>query len=173
MNIRNALVAEHSKKQADAIARYIGSDPARFDSLMQLFFSSDTRIVQRASWAMTLSAERNPALIIPYLSTLLQKLDISTNNTVKRNTVRLLQFVDIPEEWQGTAADRCFELLATSSEPIAVKAFAMTVLLNITKHEPALKSELKILIENQLPYASAGFLSRARKVLKALENIRE
>jgi len=33
----------------------------------------------------------------------------------------------------------------------------MTVLLNIVKKEPDLKKELKILIEDQLPYASAGF----------------
>jgi hypothetical protein len=48
----------------------------------------------------------------------------------------------------------------------------MTVLLNIVKYVPELKEELKIIIEDQMPYASAGFQSRGKKTLKALEKIK-
>jgi hypothetical protein len=54
-------------------------------------------------------------------------------------------------------------------EPIAVRVFSMSVLANITRHEPDLKKELRIIIEDQLPFASAGFRARAKKVLKELE----
>ncbi len=87
---------------------------------------------------------------------------------VKRNTLKILQFVDIPEDLLGITADICFRLLNDGKEPIAVKVFAMTVIFNIVKKYPELNEELKISIEEQMPFASAGFKSRGNKILKAL-----
>jgi hypothetical protein len=44
----------------------------------------------------------------------------------------------------------------------------MTVLANLAKSEPDLGQELKIIIQDQLPYASAGFQARARAILPQL-----
>jgi hypothetical protein len=51
---------------------------------------------------------------------------------------------------------------------VAVKVFAMTVLSTIINDQPDLKKELKTIIEDQLPYASPGFVARARKIIKKL-----
>jgi hypothetical protein len=80
----------------------------------------------------------------------------------------MLQFIEIPPALQGIAAEACFENLS-SEEPVAVKVFAMTVIANLCKDYPELKSELVPLIEDQLPFATAGFRSRARKVLRQIE----
>ena len=45
----------------------------------------------------------------------------------------------------------------------------MTVLYNITLKIPELADELKIIIEDQMPYGSAGFKSRGKKILKGLQ----
>jgi hypothetical protein len=89
---------------------------------------------------------------------------------VKRNTVRLLQYIEIPKKFHGRVADVCFQYLASNEEPIAVRVFSMTVLERIVKENPELKRELQIIIEDHLPFASAGYLSRARKVLKNLSD---
>lgn len=44
----------------------------------------------------------------------------------------------------------------------------MTILHNLSKEHPDLKNELRVAIEEQMPYASAGFKSRGNKILKAL-----
>jgi hypothetical protein len=44
-----------------------------------------------------------------------------------------------------------------------------TVLANLVEKQPGLKSELRIIIEDELPYGSAGFLSRGKKILKKLK----
>jgi hypothetical protein len=44
----------------------------------------------------------------------------------------------------------------------------MSVLTAIASQNPDLKRELKLIIEDGLPHASPAFLSRARKVLKEL-----
>jgi hypothetical protein len=44
----------------------------------------------------------------------------------------------------------------------------MTVLANIAKTNPDLKRELIMILEDILPYGSAGLISRARNTIKQL-----
>ena len=88
---------------------------------------------------------------------------------VRRNVIRILQRIDIPEKLVGEVATVCFDYLASPDEPIAVRVFSMTVLANIARKEPDLKNELRLLIELQLLYGSTGFRSRARQVMKMIE----
>jgi hypothetical protein len=91
------------------------------------------------------------------------------HDAVKRNTIRILQFIPIPRSLQGHATAICFDLFKNPKEPVAVRVFSMSVLGRIAEDQPELKGELKLLIEDQLPFGSAGFISRARKVLKQLQ----
>jgi hypothetical protein len=47
----------------------------------------------------------------------------------------------------------------------------MDVIFNIVKKFPELKEELKLAIEEQMPFGSAGYKSHGGKVLKALNKI--
>ncbi len=90
------------------------------------------------------------------------------HNAARRNVVRVLQFVEIPQRSLGRVAAACFEELASGTSPAAVKANAMTVLARIARREPELGRELRLIIEQQLPYGPGSFLARARKVLKEI-----
>jgi hypothetical protein len=88
---------------------------------------------------------------------------------VKRNVVRILQFVDIPEDLHGEVMNICFELLGDLRETIAVRVFSMTVLARLAEIYPDIRQELRIIIEDELSHQpSAGFKSRAKKILAAL-----
>ena len=171
MNLKSAILKDYSKKHASQLADYIGEDTERFDELMQLFLGNTYIITQRSAWVVGICCERYPSLITPYLEKMILNLRNDVHDAVKRNSVRILQNVDLPNELLGEAADVCFQLLSCRSEPVAVKVFSMSVLLNIVNKVPELKNELKIIIEDQLPHASPGFLSRGKKILKALEKI--
>jgi len=169
MDIKKELLKEHSKRQTSKVVNYIGKDSKRFNSLIEIFLEGPYRVTQRAAWPLSYCVESHPALIKPHLKSVLKMLDKQDAHVaVKRNILRFLQDIEIPKQFYGTVTDRCFKLM-DPKEPIAVRVFAMTVLANITKEEPDLKKELRIVIEDQLPYASAGYLSRARKVLGELK----
>jgi hypothetical protein len=127
---------------------------------------TDKILASRAAWVMSYCVIKNPVLIESYLEKLIKNLNADVHVAVKRNTVKVLQYVDIPEKLWGRAATACIYLLQSNKEPVAVKVFSMTVLANICKHEPELATELKLIIENQLPFASAGFKARAKKILR-------
>lgn len=166
--IRDALLKEHSKAQTMRIVDYIGNDKLKFAALMDLFFNDVYRVNQRSAWAVSYCVRLHPELIKPYIRQMLTNLDNPVHDSVKRNTVRVLQNFNIPESLQGLAVKQCLRLLE-SNEPVAVKVFSITLLGNITKQHPELKHELKSIIETQLPYASKGFYSRAAKVLKMIQ----
>jgi len=138
---------------------------------MDLFFNGTYRVTQRAAWAVGWSADKHPELIKPYLEPLLRNLEQPVHDAVKRNSIRLLENLEIPEDLMGIATDTCFRFLNSPGEAIAIRVYAMSVLCNICKKEPDLKEELRLCIESQLPFSSAAFINRGQKVILKLENI--
>ncbi len=169
MNIVQELLREHSKAATSRITEYVGSNPRRFARLVEVYLAGPYRITQRAAWPLGNCVEQYPRLLKPHFLEILKAAQApGIHDSVKRNTVRLLQFVEIPTKYQGKVADLCFRFLLDKREPIAVRAFSMTVLANLSQVQQVLQQELRIVIEDQLPYGSPGFVSRARKILKGL-----
>ena len=169
MNIRDEILKEHSRKQSEKIAAYIGSDKNRFAELMNLFLGNTYRVTQRAAWIMSICTERNPELIQPFLSNMVKMMEGKVHDAVKRNTLRIFQNIKFPKSIWGKTFDVCFRFLISPDEPVAVKVFAMTVAAKICKYEPELKNELELVIIDQMENGSAGFRSRAKRVLKEIQ----
>lgn len=135
--------------------------------LMRHFLNGDYRVTQRAAWPLSYCAMAHPELMKTHLLSLLKHLrKPQLHHAVKRNAVRLLQFVDIPEKYEGAVMEICFNFLAASSEPVAVKAYSMKVLEQLSKKYPEILPEIKYLVLEQLPHQSAAFRSSARAFLK-------
>ena len=170
MNLTKEVIKEHSRKQRDIIVNYVGQDPGRFSHLVEVFLGGPYRVTQRAAWPLSVCVEKHPDLLKPHYKNILAFAGSSDiHDAVKRNILRMLQYVRVPKVYQGRIVDLCFGFLTDAKEPVAIRVFAMTVLANIATEAPDLKNELVTIIEDQLPFASAGFLSRSRKVLKQLK----
>jgi len=166
MNIRDALLEVHSKEQATKISDYVGNDPARFSELMKHLLGSVYRLSQRAAGPVSFCIERHPELVKPYFNVLIKQIERDDAHVaVKRNVARLFQFVEIPKRYQGRVFDACYNLLADPSEPVAVRVFSMTVAAKVAENEPELLDELRLVAAKYPQAATAGFRSRARRVL--------
>ncbi len=167
MDIKQQLLIEHSKSNTNKIVDHIGNDSKRFAELMRIFFGDEYRLMQRAAWVMSHCAENNPQLIKPYFEKMIDLLpEKDVHNAVKRNIVRLLQFVEIPDKYLGKVYSHCVDLVDNANEPVAVRAFALTVAAKIAQSEQELLSELKLVVEKHLKYTSVAFHKRAREILK-------
>ena len=166
MDLRSTILKEHSKRQTMKVVNYIGDNQHRFDELVKLFLGNEYRVTQGAAWPLSYCVQAHPALIKKHLRKIIQNMRKPVHVAVKRNTVRFLQDIEIPKNLHGITTDICFRMLNSKDEPVAVKVFSMTVLANICKEHTELKKELKLSVEAQLPYGSAGFLNRAKKILK-------
>lgn len=168
MNIRQALLDEHSKQQTVSIAGYIGKDAQRFGVLMSLFTGNDTRLIQRSAWVLSYVIREHPSLLAPHLA---QTIDLLSTpglpTAVPRNILRVLQENEVPEALQGKLMDACFRFIADPQAPIAVKAFALTVLHNLSRQYPEILPELETIIRERMEFETAAFKSRAKKILAA------
>jgi hypothetical protein len=79
--------------------------------------------------------------------------------------VRLLQFTEIPKRYQGRVMNTCFGFIEDPGEAIAVKAFSLTVLENLSRAYPGILPEIKTIIEARWEQETPAFRSRARKIL--------
>lgn len=152
------------------IVIYVGSNPKRFAELVEIFLNGPYRVTQRAAWPLSNCVDLHPVLVKPHLKKLISFLGkAGEHDAVKRNILRFLQFIPIPKPLQGKTVDLCFQFFGSPKEPVAIRVFAMTVLANLAKENPDLKNEIIPMIEDQMPYGSAGFVSRGKKVLKQLK----
>jgi hypothetical protein len=170
MNIKEALLKEHSKTQMQKIVAYVGNDKKRFAELITLMLTAEYRIAQRAAWPVSYCIEANKDLIKPWFAKMIQKLqEQNIHDAIKRNTLRVLDFVDIPEKYCGTLYDISYAFLHDLKEPIAIRVFALSVLTNISKKYPELKTEVIHNAESLLHCGIPALESRSRIVLKQIK----
>lgn len=169
MNLEENLPERYAQTEFQKIIEWINGSHEHFAELMAIFFENNSRKNQFAASIMVHCVDKWHYLLTPYLEKLILNLqNKNLKDAIKRNTVRVLQRAKIPESLQGILADICFQYLQNPSEAIAIKVFSMTIIHNLTKDYPELKVELKFMLEEQSPFQSAGFRSRASKILKDL-----
>ncbi len=167
MNLRDEILAKHSKAQTNKIVDWIGTSQKRFDELVQLFLHDEYHVVQRAAWPIGSIAEIQPQLLtkhLPVFVALLRKPGL--HNAVRRNITRLLQYISIPEALKGDVMDACFSFICDVNEKAAVKAFSLTILEQLAIEYPEIMPEIITVIEERWDVETAAFHSRAKKILK-------
>jgi hypothetical protein len=169
MRLREQILKEHSKENCNKLVQWVGASPDRFDKLFYLFLHDEYRVVQRASWPISYCVEAHPGLIKKHFTALLDHLEKpGIHAAVKRNTIRLLQFIEIPKRYHGRLMDLCFGYLGDPREAITVKVFSLTVLQHLAAFYPEILPELKLLVEENCGYGTAAFKARARQFNKAV-----
>lgn len=172
MHITQSLAKEHSKANTLRIVKFVGNDPEKFADLVKVFLAGPYRITQRAAWPLSICLEKYPLLIQPHLKKILDtSIQPGVHDAVKRNTMRLLQYIKIPRPLHTRITDMALRYLSDPKEPVAVRVFSMTVLSHLALIHPELKNEIEPLIADQLEFESPGFRSRGLKVLKQLKSI--
>ena len=128
-------------------------------------------MVQLAAWPLSYAVISHPQLIEKHFGTLIKNLKKpGLHDAVKRNTVRLLQDIVIPKKYHGKLVDICFKFILSQTQPLAIRAFAISVAANICKSYPELKNELLLILNDlkQFPQAPA-IKVRIRNAFKALK----
>ncbi len=169
MDLKSQLSKAHSKENCNFIVAWVGDNQTKFDELFKIFLGNDKLLVQRSSWPMGYCVEVFPHLIKKHFDAFIKNLDKPIQHeAVKRHSLRVLQFVDIPKKYEGVIMNKCFDFIQDIVEKPAVKVFSLIVLDKLQKRYPAIKVELQLIIKTQMEHEKPGFKSRGKKVLKGL-----
>ncbi len=169
MNFREALSREHSKSLAQQIADISAQKPSKLKELMACFFDDDLRICQRSSWSVGLLGVKHPHLLIPYLRPMIDGLSHPKHDAMVRNTLRVWEEMDIPEEYEGEIFEIAFNYLVSPKYAVAIRAFSIALAAKISSKYPDLKNEVLAELINQQEYAEkAAIRFRLKKYIKLL-----
>ena len=169
MNLRNIILSEHSKAQTMKIVNWVGNSQTRFNELFNLFLNSEYRVTQRAAWPVSYCVIDHPDFIKNHFKQLIIQLKKpGPHAAVRRNILRLLQNIEIPSQYHGELMDICFKFIEKPDEAVAVKAFSITILQNLSAKYPQIMQEIKLIIQERWDYESSAFKSRAGKLLHIL-----
>lgn len=112
MDIRQELLKEHSKACTDKIVGYVGVNQSRFNTLIAIFLNGSYQVTQRVAGPLACCVINHPFFIEGHYGVLLKMLDKpDIHDAVKRNIMRFLQFVEIPQKYQGIVVEHCFRLM--------------------------------------------------------------
>jgi hypothetical protein len=169
MNLRETILEEHSKKQCAKIVAWVGNDKKRFADLMKLMLEDEYRVAQRAAYPLSYSVRKHPELIKPWFGRMIKKMgEKNIHDAVRRNALRILEDVDIPEKYCGPLFDISIAYLHDLNQPIAVRAFSISVMSNIAQKFPDLKNEVRLNAEGLLHCGIPALESRGRRTLKEI-----
>ena len=162
------LLTIRSSGMSEDFAHRLMQNPSSIASMIDQIENTNPVVAWRAAWIIDKLSDQYPHLLRPHHPKLLTILKKTTSNGVRRHLTRILSgnFSEVCED--GELVDLCLEWIFLPKIPVAVKANAMTLMLELTKIYPDLIPELKTAIEAGLETASPGYKSRARKVLKKL-----
>ena len=172
MNIVDQLLVEHTKQNTQLIQSYIGTDLSRLDLLMQIFLEGSSLEKQRASWVLKHCFNAQPDLINPYLNKMIAHLEQKgLHDAVVRHTLSILsEHKALNQKHFDGLLNFCFDQLLDQNSAIAIHIYSIELIYQSLKFYPELKNELQIIIEDKLPFASAGFKSRGSKILRKIRS---
>ena len=171
MDIRALLYDEHSKKQALKICEGIISGEASLSVLLNLLYTGEMRMRQRASWPLEFVAQREETLMYPHMTEIIGYLQTSEEDSLLRNLYRSLQHMRFSEDHIGDVYEVAFAHLSDPNSAVAVQVFAMSTCANIAHVYPELAHEIIPTIQDLYDTGSAGYKARAKKELKRLKKL--
>lgn len=126
---------------------------------------------QYSSWLLIHIAEKHPERFLPYHQQLIDQFLILKDPSAQRNLANCLTKLHSTTYREGELLDALFNQLIDSNSKVAVKVYAMYLIVDFIKKFPELKSEFVAIIEKNLVHESPAYHAAARKVMKQLAKI--
>lgn len=166
-----SILTDSSRSLMDYTAAMMGDDARLFREVLDLAYQQNPPLCMRAARLADLCCERHPELIRPYLIKMVNDLPGLKDMAVKRVFMHILtrhSWVE-DEEAMGKLVDTLFKWLIDDTQAIAIKAYAMAILENISKVLPDLKGEMIVVLEESIPFwDSCALQSGGLRLVKRL-----
>ena len=144
------LLVDTSRAIADIAISEVERNPSLFEEAWELTVRDEYPISMRAARVVDESAEKQPALLEPYLNEVIEKLPGFKIDGVKRSFLRFFvnSKVKLSPNQRGRLVEVCFDFLNSPGSSIAIRYYSLSILYKISKKEKSLKPELIDAIED-------------------------
>ena len=169
--IKQMISSMISTREADWLAAGAPDNPELILKLLEYSFSDDSKLSFRASWTLTKIFDKNPEIVVPHISHMIEALDKTDNESTRRSFLKIISLSDpalLSLKHQGILADHCFKALNSKLSAVAIKSYSMEIIYRLTIIYPELASELSASINMLSDKSQAGIIARGKAILGKL-----
>lgn len=152
--------------QIKALMHRLPEEPKLLDFMLAEAISGEERNAINSSWILTHAYEEFPEMMNEESAKkLIEHLKKVKLGTIKRNIIRIFQFVDVPNQ-RAEIFYLMLDFFSRREEDIAVRAFALTCLEVQIQHFPEAIIEIMYIIEAEEEWASPAMMVRMKRFRK-------
>jgi hypothetical protein len=137
-------LVDSSRFLADLLVSEIENDRRKFESMLAVALLDKYPVSMRAARVLQLCAVKYPSLPEPFLNKMTSLLSGIKVDGVRRSMLKILISSPVlpDEEELGHLVDDCFDWMQDKRQPVAVRAYAIDLLVKIIEQYPDLRLEL-------------------------------
>lgn len=167
----DTLIAKRlNKKETVTIAKELFNNQVAIRQLWQKIAQGSPDLPFHIAWLFDVCAETHPSLIKPLVKEIIDVLPLPFHNGVHRSLTKVLAKQEIPVSHHGELYSLCIDWLIAPEKHVAIKAHCIDIAYHIAEKVPELRQELKLVLEDQMEFNSAGFQVRAKRVLNKINS---
>ncbi len=139
--------------------------------LFDYSLSDDTTLAFRSAYSLVKVSEKKKGLLKDYYGRMIEAMPSLSNESVIRSYLNILISAGVDglnDREQGILADCCFNWLNNTKSAIAIKAYTMEIIYQLSEIYPELSVELVASIKRNMENGSAGVKARGRMILNRL-----
>lgn len=162
--LMSALAEKRMKEDLVRAARLVQGNPVRLSQILDILPELKSPLRERLAWMVQLICEEYPELIdAGMISRIIDVFEDAKTDAEKRAYLNVLRTNQIPEHKLGEVYDRCFEWFNDPKQALAVRIYALYVMLNIAKELPELNHEIELCVNsNDIDPTPAMFVALRR-----------
>jgi hypothetical protein len=149
-------------------------EPSLFGVYIELALLDEKYYAERASRVICICSLNFPELFKPHCSRVISALRNLKSEGAMRNFLKTLAEVPVKltKKDKSILLNQCFDYLVSNEYPVAVQVFSMQILYNLSCGIPEIGEELYRILEEKIPDATAGYRSRARRIIQQMKKNR-
>ncbi|TDS17713.1 hypothetical protein [Sphingobacterium paludis] len=146
-------------------------------SLLRYAYHNDAQVAFRASWLLEHTAIKAPQIIRPIYPDFMRHLSSLKNWSCIRSFSKIgmivtkppRQWVEKNDRYDEIWIEQCFDWIITPSCPVAVVVNCLDILYYLSVEQEWIREELTAQIQHLLKTPSPALTSRAKRILKRLQ----
>lgn len=177
--IQQLINIENAKRiNRERVAYLVLDNTELFHYLLEIMFTTDTKISIKAAWVLEIVCEQNLSIIVPYLDYFVENIGILKHDSAVRPASKICNFIAIAytskkdilfkkflsKNHIDKIVETCFDWMI-SNHKVATKAYSMNALFLLGKNYDWVHTELKLILQQNISNESAAYKARGKITL--------
>ena len=168
MTLSELILSDYNRVHADFVADYIITNPELMPEMLELVFKLEEPLSRRAAWSFRIISQKKVSIVEPFVNELINKIRDVNDVPILKLILAVLVETDIPQEYHGEILQFTSEILTDSNSSIASLIYSMDIFYKLSLKEPDLLNELRLMLEQILPYGSPGVKNKCGRLIRRI-----